>query len=54
MMKRERDRGAQGVSPRDRRIRHLPVVNGEGRLLGLISLGDLKAFEAARAVCGRV
>ncbi|HKB38784.1 MAG TPA: CBS domain-containing protein [Gemmataceae bacterium] len=30
-----------------RRIRHLPVVDGEGRLLGLISIGDLNAFEAA-------
>ena len=31
----------------ERRIRHLPVVDGEGRLLGLISIGDLNAFEAA-------
>jgi CBS domain-containing protein len=31
----------------ERRIRHLPVVNAEGRLLGLISIGDLNAFEAA-------
>jgi CBS domain-containing protein len=28
---------------RDRRIRHLPVVDAEGRLLGLISIGDLNA-----------
>lgn len=31
---------------RDRRIRHLPVVV-EGRLLGLVSIGDLNAFHAA-------
>lgn len=29
---------------RNRRIRHLPVVNQEGRLLGLISIGDLNAY----------
>ena len=28
---------------RDRRIRHLPVVDGAGRLLGVISIGDLNA-----------
>lgn len=28
------------------RIRHLPVVNQEGRLLGLISIGDLNAYLA--------
>ena len=28
---------------RDRRIRHLPVVDADGRLLGLISIGDLNA-----------
>ena len=28
---------------RDRRIRHLPVVDAGGRLLGLISIGDLNA-----------
>lgn len=33
---------ARGVM-RDRRIRHLPVADGEGRLLGLISIGDLNA-----------
>lgn len=32
---------------KDRRIRHLPVVDGEGHLLGLVSIGDLNAFEAA-------
>jgi CBS domain-containing protein len=30
---------------RDRRIRHLPVVNSDGELLGLISIGDLNAFQ---------
>jgi CBS domain-containing protein len=29
---------------RTRRIRHLPVCDDEGRLLGLISIGDLNAF----------
>jgi CBS domain-containing protein len=33
---------ARGVM-RDRRIRHLPVVEADGRLLGLISIGDLNA-----------
>ena len=28
---------------RDRRIRHLPVVGGDGALLGLVSIGDLNA-----------
>lgn len=31
---------------RDRRIRHLPVVNENG-LLGLVSIGDLNAYQAA-------
>jgi|SRR5439155_25645419 len=31
---------------KNRRIRHLPVVDGEGRLLGMISIGDLNAYEA--------
>ncbi|HLW66918.1 MAG TPA: CBS domain-containing protein [Gemmataceae bacterium] len=33
---------ARGVM-RDRRIRHLPVANADGQLLGLISIGDLNA-----------
>jgi len=32
---------------KERRIRHLPVVDAEDRLLGLISIGDLNAYEAA-------
>jgi CBS domain-containing protein len=28
---------------RDRRIRHLPMTDGDGRLLGMISIGDLNA-----------
>jgi CBS domain-containing protein len=35
------------VAMKDRRIRHLPVVDGQGGLLGLISIGDLNAHEAA-------
>ena len=33
---------ARGVM-RDRRIRHLPVADSDGRLLGLVSIGDLNA-----------
>jgi len=29
-----------------RRIRHLPVVNGDGSLAGIVSIGDLNAFDA--------
>jgi CBS domain-containing protein len=29
---------------RTRRIRHLPVCDDEGRLLGLVSIGDVNAF----------
>jgi CBS domain-containing protein len=29
---------------RERRVRHLPVADGDGHLLGLISIGDLNAF----------
>ena len=32
---------------RDRRIRHLPVVNPQGELLGLISIGDINAYHAS-------
>ena len=31
---------------KNRRIRHLPVLDDEGRLLGMISIGDLNAHEA--------
>jgi CBS domain-containing protein len=31
---------------KNRRIRHLPVVSSDGRLQGLISIGDLNAFDA--------
>lgn len=31
---------------KNRRIRHLPVVGADGRLQGLISIGDLNAFDA--------
>jgi CBS domain-containing protein len=33
---------ARGVM-RDRRIRHLPMADADGRLLGMISIGDLNA-----------
>jgi CBS-domain-containing membrane protein len=32
---------------KERRIRHLPVVDAEDRLQGLVSIGDLNAYEAA-------
>jgi CBS domain-containing protein len=32
---------------KNRRIRHLPVVDGDGGLLGLVSIGDLNAFHQA-------
>ena len=32
---------------RNRRIRHLPVCDGEGNLQGLISIGDLNAHDAS-------
>ena len=32
---------------RDRRIRHLPVADESGHLLGMISIGDLNAFHAS-------
>lgn len=35
---------ARGVL-KNRRIRHMPVVDDERRLLGLISIGDLNAFD---------
>ena len=31
---------------RNRRIRHLPVVDREEKLVGLVSIGDLNAFDA--------
>jgi CBS domain-containing protein len=36
---------ARGVM-KNRRIRHLPVVDGEDRLLALISIGDLNAYQS--------
>lgn len=32
---------------RNRRIRHLPVCDAEGNLLGMISIGDLNAYDAS-------
>ena len=32
---------------KNRRIRHLPVIDAEGGLRGLVSIGDLNAFETA-------
>jgi CBS domain-containing protein len=34
------------LAMKDRRIRHLPVVGEMGQLLGLISIGDLNAYDA--------
>ena len=31
---------------KNRRIRHLPLVDGDRRLLGLVSIGDLNAYHA--------
>jgi CBS domain-containing protein len=31
---------------KNRRIRHLPVLDGDGGLLGLVSIGDLNAHQA--------
>ncbi len=36
---------ARGVM-KNRRIRHMPVVDEDRRLLGLVSIGDLNAYEA--------
>jgi len=35
---------ARGVM-KNRRIRHLPVIEGDGPLLGLVSIGDLNAHQ---------
>jgi CBS domain-containing protein len=35
-----------GATMRERRIRHMPVVAANGRLEGLISIGDLNAWTA--------
>ena len=32
---------------KERRIRHLPVSDDDGRLLGLISIGDLNAYQTS-------
>jgi len=32
---------------KDRRIRHLPVCETDGRLLGLVSIGDINAYHAS-------
>jgi len=32
---------------KDRRVRHLPVVDGDGRLVGLVSIGDINALHAS-------
>jgi len=32
---------------RDSRVRHLPVCDGDGTLLGLVSIGDLNAYHAS-------
>jgi CBS domain-containing protein len=35
------------VAMKERRVRHLPLVDGQGRIQGLISIGDLNAYEAS-------
>src|SRR5258708_5916043 len=35
------------VAMKERRVRHLPLVDEERRLQGLISIGDLNAYEAS-------
>ena len=32
---------------KNRRVRHLPVVGADDELLGVISIGDLNAYETA-------
>jgi CBS domain-containing protein len=32
---------------KNRRIRHLPLVDGDHRLLGLVSIGDLNAYDSS-------
>ena len=32
---------------KNRRVRHLPVCNGDGRIQGLISMGDVNAYNAS-------
>ena len=32
---------------RDRKVRHLPVCDSDGALLGLVSIGDLNAYHAS-------
>jgi CBS domain-containing protein len=32
---------------KNRRIRHMPLVDGDGQLQGLISIGDLNAYESS-------
>lgn len=38
----EEARGAM----KNRRLRHLPVMDGDGHLLGLVSIGDMNAHQA--------
>jgi CBS domain-containing protein len=35
------------VAIKERRIRHLPVLGADGQLLGMVSIGDLNAYQAA-------
>ena len=36
----------------EEKIRRLPVVNDDGRLVGMLSLGDLASVKSMDAVCG--
>jgi len=37
-----------GTIMKDRRIRHLPVCGPDGKLLGMVSMGDLNAFNVSQ------
>ncbi len=39
---------------RDRQVRQLPVLNRESRLVGIISLSDLAAYDGYQAIAGEV
>ena len=44
----EMDLDEVGAIMKEKRIRHLPVCDGEGKLHGMISIGDLNAFNVTQ------